>query len=66
MRKWFKQNKCIYSIMLFTLSLFQGIEQAAANTNISGTVNSESFSFVTWILVGLVLAAFGFTTKSKT
>ena len=64
--KWFKLNKCLYSIVLFTLFLFLRIEQAAANTNIPETINNESFSISTWILVGLVLAAFGFTTKSKT
>ena len=66
MRKWFKKNKCLYSMMVFTLFLFLEIEQAAANTDIPVTVDSESFSISTWILVGLLLAAFGFTTKSKT
>ena len=57
-------NSTINAMFLVILFLLTGIEQSSA-AEITQIAINESFSLKMWLLVGLALAAFGFTTKSK-
>ena len=57
-------NSTINAMFLVILFLLTGIEQSSA-AEITQIAINESFSLKMWLLVGFALAAFGFTTKSK-